>query len=406
MNYNKKKIGELLVDVGVISQQQLKYALQLQRLTGKKIGELMIEQGMVEEKDIIEVLKNQMDIVYIELDKEYIDPEVPRLIPEALARRHVLLPIKNEDGLLHVVMADPLNLVAIDDVQIATGLRIEPLISTSQDILNAIDRLYRKQNTEEAMEEFKKQYENELENIKDLDEETINKINNAPLVRLVNSIIKQAIILKASDIHIEPFEKLLRIRFRIDGDLHEILTPEKTSHPAIVTRIKIMGKMDIAEKRLPQDGRVEMIIDNRQVDLRISVLPTAYGEKVVIRLLDRGNFLISKDQLGFSKYDMEVFENIIRNPNGIILVTGPTGSGKSTTLYAILQDLNKINKNIITVEDPIEYRMEGINQVQVNTKAGLTFATGLRSILRQDPDIIMIGDKQGDGSVFYGGKWC
>ena len=220
----------------------------------------------------------------------------------------------------------------------------------------------------------------------------MDEVNNAPVVRFVDSIIQHAIRTRASDIHIEPYEKNIRIRFRIDGELQEIMTSSKRAHSAIVTRIKILGRMDIAEKRLPQDGRVEMHVDNKDVDLRISILPTVYGEKIVIRLLDRSSTILTKSQLGFSEENIKMFDKIIRSPNGIILVTGPTGSGKTTTLYAVLQELNKVSRNIITVEDPVEYRLDGVNQVQVNVKAGLTFANGLRSILRQDPDIIMIGE--------------
>ncbi|WIF94511.1 type II secretion system ATPase GspE [Caminicella sporogenes] len=386
----RKRLGDLLVDAGLITREELEEALKLQKKSGKKLGEILIQQGLITEKQIIEVLEFQLGIPHMDLDKYYIDPEIPKLISENLARRHLIIPIKKDRGKLVLAMADPLNIYAIDDVRIATGLDVEPVISTTQGILNAIDGYYGKQNAEKAIEDFKKQYD--VDDITEIDENILNEINNAPVVRLVNSIIKQAIKAKASDIHIEPFEKNVRVRFRIDGDLQEIMTPSKSTHSAIVTRIKIMAKMDIAEKRIPQDGRVEMVIDGRDVDLRISVLPTVYGEKVVIRLLDRSNFLKTKEELGFSKGNLKLFDSIIKNPNGIILVTGPTGSGKTTTLYTILRELNTTNKNIITVEDPVEYKIHGINQVSVNLKAGLTFANALRSILRQDPDIIMIGE--------------
>lgn len=385
-----KRLGDLLVDSGLINQEQLNYALQRQKATGKKLGELLIEEGIIQEKQIIEVLEFQLGIPHMDLDKYYIDPDIPRLINENLARRHSLIPIRKDRDKLIVAMSDPLNIFARDDVKIATGLEVEPVIATRNDIVNAIEQYYGRQRAEQAIEEFKKQYN--FENINELDDETLNDINNAPVVRLINTIIGQAVKQRASDIHIEPFESNIRVRYRIDGELQEIMTPAKSAHSAIVTRIKIMGKMDIAEKRIPQDGRVETCIDGRDIDLRISVLPTVYGEKIVIRLLDRSNFLATKTQLGFTKYNMELFDQLIRNPNGIILVTGPTGSGKSTTLYAILKELNKKSSNIITVEDPVEYKMDGVNQVQVNLKAGLTFANGLRSILRQDPDIIMIGE--------------
>jgi type IV pilus assembly protein PilB len=390
MNQLRKRLGDLLLDARLITKEQLDHALQMQKTTGKKLGELLIDEGIVLESQIIEVLEFQLGIPHMDLEKYFIDPEIPRLIQENLARRYLIIPIKKERGKLFVAMADPLNVFAMDDVNIATNLEVEPVIATRQDILNAIDQYYGKQVAEQAVEDFKKQYN--VDTMIDIDEEVLNEINNAPVVRLVNSIIKQAVKAKASDIHIEPFENNVRVRFRVDGDLQEIMTPAKSTHSAIITRIKIMGKMDIAEKRVPQDGRVETNIDGKEIDLRISILPTVYGEKIVIRLLDRSSFLLSKNQLGFSSKNLELMESIVKNPNGIILVTGPTGSGKTTTLYTILRELNRIDKNIITVEDPVEYRLQGISQVQVNLKSGMTFAGALRSILRQDPDIIMIGE--------------
>lgn len=385
-----KRLGDILIDAGLITSEQLSNALELQKSTGKKIGEVLIEEGIVDEKRIIEVLEFQLGIPHIDLEKHFIDVEVTKLISENLAKRYGAIPVKKDSRRLWVAMSDPLNLFAIDDIKIATGLEIIPSISSRKQINDAIENYYGKQVAEKAVEDFKKQYH--IDTLNELEEEVINEIDYAPVVRLVNSLIRQALIARASDIHIEPFENIIRVRFRIDGELHEVMSPEKSTHSAIVTRIKIMGKMDIAEKRIPQDGRVEAIIDSRDVDLRISVLPTIHGEKIVIRLLDRSNFLADKTELGFVEENLQAFERIIKSPNGIILVTGPTGSGKTTTLYSSLRELNTSDKNIITVEDPVEYRLEGVNQVQVNPKAGLTFASGLRSILRQDPDIIMIGE--------------
>jgi len=387
---NKMKLGDLLLSVGKINEEQLKRALVKQRSTGEKIGEVLVDMGLVSELDIIEVLEFQLGIPHVNLSKYTINAEITNIVSEDFARKNILIPIEKYKNRLKVAMADPLNLFIIDDLKIISGLEIEPVISTRNDIFNSIDRYFGKQTAEKAIEDFKEQYK--IEDIDNLDEEMLNEINNAPVVRLINSIIRQAIKAKASDIHIEPFENNVRVRFRIDGDLQEIMSPTKSTHSAIVTRIKIMGNMDIAEKRIPQDGRVEINIDGNDVDMRISVLPTVYGEKIVIRLLDRTTFLLSKEQLGFTQNNNDRFDNIINHNNGIILVTGPTGSGKTTTLYAVLRNLNTINKNIITVEDPVEYRLDGINQVQVNNKTGLTFAGGLRSILRQDPDIIMVGE--------------
>ncbi|MDR3586660.1 MAG: ATPase, T2SS/T4P/T4SS family [Desulfosporosinus sp.] len=386
----KRKLGEMLIEVGLVTRGQLDLVLEKQKITNHQIGEILVNDGIINENDLIETLEVQMGIAFANLEKNFINPDVPRLIKENIARKHLIFPFGKDKGKLQVAMVDPLNIYAIDDVRLATGFDVEPMIAQKEDILRLIDQYYGKQNAEQAVEEFAKQFD--LDNIKGLDEATLAEINKAPIVKLVSNIIRQAIQSKGSDIHIEPFDNYLRIRLRIDGELQEVMRLQKTTHSALITRIKIMGKMDIAEKRIPLDGRVETEIDGREVDMRISSLPTIYGEKIVIRLLDRGEFLVTKKELGFSTENLQRFEQVIKNPNGIILVTGPTGSGKSTTLYTILMELNKENRNIITVEDPVEYRMTGINQVQVNNKAGLTFASGLRSILRQDPDIIMIGE--------------
>lgn len=384
-----KRLGDLLVETEYITKAQLQHALQIQKTTGAKLGEILIQENLVTERQIIEVLEFQMGIPHMDLNKIFIDPKIPHMISENLARKHGLIPIKKERNTLTVAMVDPLNIFAIDDIELSTSLKVKPIIATKSDILSAIEQYYEAENAEKALEELKQNYQAELT---DIDEETLQEINNAPVVKLINSLLKQAVMIKASDIHIEPFENIVRVRMRVDGDLQETMQLSKSVHSAVITRIKIMGKMNIAEKRLPQDGRVEMKVEGKEVDLRLSVLPTVHGEKMVIRLLDRSSFLLSKSQLGFLDENLEKFNRILQVPNGIVLVTGPTGSGKSTTLYASLYELNQIKKNIITVEDPVEYQLAGINQVQVNNKAGLTFATSLRSILRQDPDIIMIGE--------------
>lgn len=385
-----KRLGDLLVDAGLITNEQLKNALIKQKSTGKKLGEFLIDENIISETDMIKVLELQLGIAYVDISKINIDAEIPKLINENLARRHMLIPIRKENNKLIIAMTDPLNIFALDDVSIATGLEVEPVTSSRLAIVSAIEQYYGKQRAEKAIEEFKRQYD--ISNITELSEEDINETDSAPVVRLINSVISQAVKLKASDIHIEPSESKIRIRFRIDGELQEVMNPEKSALSAIITRIKIMGKMDISEKRLPQDGRVELSVDSKEIDMRISSIPTIFGEKIVIRLLDRENFLTTKTGLGFSEHNLMLLDKLIKFPNGIILVTGPTGSGKSTTLYAILKELNKARTNIITIEDPVEYRLEGVNQVQVNAKAGMTFANGLRSILRQDPDIIMVGE--------------
>jgi type IV pilus assembly protein PilB len=386
----KKKLGELLLEVGLITEEQLKHAIEVQNKTGEKLGKVLIKLGYVTESQILEALEFQLGIPHVDLQKYYIDPDVAKLIPEAVAKRHTIIPIKkDEDGIL-VAMADPLNIFALDDVRIITKQNVKPLIASEGSILKAIDRIYGREQAEKAVQDFKKEFQSESQ--EELPNEILEEVQNAPAVRFVNSIIEQAIKNRASDIHIEPTEKDLRIRFRIDGQLTEAMRTIKSTHAPVVTRVKIMANMNIAERRLPQDGRFDFTTGGKNIDIRVSSLPTVFGEKLVLRLLDKENFIMTKEQLGFEEEDLVLFDKLIKRPNGIVLLTGPTGSGKTTTLYAMLRELNKPNVNIITVEDPVEYSLEGINQVQVNEKAGLTFATALRSILRQDPDIIMIGE--------------
>ncbi len=391
MTVGSKRIGEILLEMERISSDQLMYALKKQKETKRILGQVLLDEGFATEKDIIEVLEVQFGIPQVRLNKVNIDPEIPSLINAKMARRYSMIPIKLEDKVLSVAMADPLNIVAIDDLKLATGFSIEPYLASEKDVLIAIEQYYKKSTAQETMVEFSSKFgdldEEDAENL-----ETLLKVNNAPVVKLIDSIIIQAAESNVSDIHIEPGSNDIRIRFRVDGDLSEHMTLQKTSLSAIITRIKIMGYMNIAENRVPQDGRVELEIDGRQIDLRISVMPTVYGEKVVIRLLLRSNKILKIEELGMSPYNVERYKKIIGVPNGIVLVTGPTGSGKTTSLYATLTALSDVKKNIITVEDPVEYRMDGVNQTQVNAKAGLTFASCLRSILRQDPDIIMVGE--------------
>lgn len=384
------RLGELLISHGKITDEDLSKVLTIQNRTGSKLGEILIGENFISEEEIIEVLELQLGIKYVDLSKFEIDKEIVTILPESLARKYELLAIGKKDNKILLAMVDPLNIFAIDDVQLYLKLEIETVITNRDKLLAAIDRLYSKDSAKRALEEFEERYTPmEIEEISSMEK---MEVNSAPIVKLLNSIIEQSVRNKASDIHIEPYDDEVRVRFRIDGDLREIMTLPKSSLAALVTRIKIMGNMNIAEKRIPQDGRVEVYILDRDIDMRISSLPTVYGEKVVIRLLDRSNFMFDKSKLGFSNEDLDKFNHILSQPYGMILVTGPTGSGKSTTLYTVLQELNQIEKNTITIEDPVEYKLKGINQVQVNVKAGLTFASGLRSVLRQDPDIVMLGE--------------
>lgn len=386
----KRSMESLLLKSGKVTPDDLKNAYEKQAKTGKKLEEILVEDGVIDEKEILRMMEVHLGIKHVELEKVAIDQDTAKSIPEALANKYELIPIAMDGDKIVVAMYNPLNLFALDDVKFASGHEVEPVIASKEDIRKAIDKLYTKQNTEKAAEDLSNEFGIPAD--QEQQEGLADEINNAPAVRLVNSIISQAVKSRASDIHIEPFENYIKIRFRIDGQLQEIMRTPKQTASAIVTRIKIMASLNIAERRLPQDGRIMLTVDDKDVDLRISILPTVFGEKVVMRLLSRSNFLVSKDKLGLAPDDIAKIDRIIGEPYGIILITGPTGSGKSTTLYTLLNELNTGDRNIITVEDPVEYMMEGINQVNVNTKIGLTFASGLRSILRQDPDIIMIGE--------------
>lgn len=388
-----KPLGAILVETGVITQNQLDDAINKNRESAvkRRLGETLIELGYTTELQILKTLEFQYRIPFVDLAEIEIDKEAVSLVNEQIARRNTLIPIKKENNTLTVAMADPLNYLALDDVKRVTGLEIHQLIALSSDITNAVERFYSSEEAQLAVAALQDEYR--LINMDELSYISENEVSNAPVVKLINSTISHAIKTRASDIHIEPMKNDLRIRFRIDGMLQEVMRSPKSAHSAIVTRIKIMSNLDIAEKRVPQDGRVEVEIDQHTVDLRISILPTVYGEKVVIRVLSMLNGeAYSQEKLGFTDKNLELYKKIMKSPNGIILVSGPTGSGKTTTLYTALSELNQIHTNIITVEDPVEYKLEGISQVAVNPRAGLTFASGLRSILRQDPDIIMIGE--------------
>lgn len=385
------KLGDILLLKREITHEQLNDALLEQAGSEKKLGEVLINKGYINEHILLNTLSEQLGIDIVNLDNFPISVDATRLISEKLAMRTNAIPLKILKDKLMVAMSEPLNIFDVEDIEMESGKKAEIVLASKTQITNAIEKYMSGRSTELAVEDFNKETLKN-EDFDNLAEETDVNVSNSPVVRLINSLIRQALKMGASDIHIEPLENKLRVRVRVDGELQEILTPSKHTQSAIVTRVKIIAGMNIAEKRLPQDGRIELKIDNSIIDLRISVLPTVYGEKIVMRLLDRGNFLKSKTELGFTEHNLEMFDAILDSPNGVILVTGPTGSGKTTTLYAALNELNTMNKNIITVEDPVEYKIEGINQVQVNTKAGLLFSTGLRSILRQDPDIIMVGE--------------
>ncbi len=392
MDKSSSKISDLLLEAELLTVEQLEEARELQQKTGERLGSILLDYNFVSETQLMEALEFQLGIPFIDLNNITIAPEVQKIIPYQLIKRYNVLPVKIEMKLLYVAMEDPLNFIAIEDIRFATNMEIVPVISYKKSINDIINRLYGNETSDSAIEEFQKEAGAFNDAIKDFQESQSLEVDSAPIVRLVNAVIEQAIAEKASDIHIEPMEKELRIRYRVDGRLNLSKNIPKSTLSAVVTRIKILADLDIAEKRVPQDGRCDYKIKDRIYNMRVSILPTVNGEKVVMRILDKTNFLIPKEQLGFTGENLLKFDQLLKNPHGIILITGPTGSGKSTTLYTMLSELNQVSDNITTVEDPVEYMIDGLNQVQVNTKAGLSFAGALRSFLRQDPDIIMLGE--------------
>jgi type IV pilus assembly protein PilB len=384
----RNSIGELLVENGAITREQLNSALQAHKEIIQKggrgmLGQTIVELGYTTEEIVSKTLARQADVEFISLVDVEIDAAAAALLDPESARRYKSLPIGFENGRLVVAMMPPNDIVAIDDLRMITGYEIKPVCVSDSELKVAIEQ-YARESADIITEDD--------EPLPQDQEDVTTSVVDKPAVQLANLIFNQAIRNGASDVHIEPQEKSLRIRFRIDGVLHEVMQPPVRLHPSLVSRIKVMAGMDIANRRSPQDGRTTMKLEGRIIDFRVASLPSAYGEKLTLRLLDRSSRLITLPELGFPESQMKKFRGAIHKPYGCVLVTGPTGSGKSTTLYAALSELNSIEKNIITVEDPIEYRLAGINQVQVNPRAGLTFATGLRSILRNDPDIIMIGE--------------
>lgn len=401
----KDKIGNLLVRSGVITQEQLDHALSIQSKRGGLIGKIMVKEGFIDSKSLYEFLEKQMGVKFVDLDSIEFDENAIKLVTPNIARMHKLIPFKKTETTLKVAMSDPMNIFSIDDLRLTTGLEIVPCLAEEELINKYLDIYFDKSSKKKVEpetkiaqldEEIKKVNEKIAVEIKESEEEDeivdISDLENAPIVKMVNIIFQKAIASRASDIHIEPQEDSVLVRYRIDGQLVEIMRHDKKIMPSMSARIKIISGLNIAEKRIPQDGRIALNIDGKNYDLRVSILPTMFGEKIVMRIADKDGFNVTKQQLGFFEDDMEKFDRIISNPHGIILVTGPTGSGKSTTLYTALKELCKPNVNILTVEDPVENTIKGINQVQVNVKAGMTFAAALRAFLRQDPDIIMVGE--------------
>jgi len=385
----KKKIGDLLVEKGLVTNDQLSECLKEQGISGKRIGEILVEKKYITELELIETISERLSIPKISLESMIIDPNVVQRIPVDLARRYTLIPIFAIANTITIVMADPLNIIAIDEIKYLTSQNVKRAIATSTEIKTAIDQYY---SVADSLNQIIGTREKEKKIAIDVKEHEESIESENPIIKLVNLIISKAVKDKASDIHIEPEEHRLRIRYRISNTMKEEAAPPKSMQNELISRIKIAANLDVSEKRLPQDGRFIMKIDNNDIDLRVSTLPTIHGEKLVIRILDRRNLLLSFNQLGFNKITEKAWINAINKPEGLILISGPTSSGKTSTLYTTLHEINSIEKNIITVEDPVEYSLPIINQIQINEKAGLTFPSTLRSILRQNPDIIMIGE--------------
>jgi type IV pilus assembly protein PilB len=391
----KMRLGDILKAQGIVNDSQLTAAIAIQQKTKQRLGDILIESGVTTESQITNALHQQLGIEMIELRGIKIPPDVIGLVSGSILRKHKVLPVgfdEKDSNALVLAMADPLDMVAMDDIAIITNRRIEVRVATVGAINSVLDRYFGNEEAMTAAEQYTKEREQQLQALEEAALQAELELNSAPIVQLVKTMIEQAVRQRASDIHIEALEKKVRVRYRIDGILSEKMVYDSALLAAIVTRIKILGRMDISEKRKPQDGRITLTVDHSEYDVRVSVLPTSYGEKVVMRIASATGLTRDKSELGLKDWELKKFDHILSNPNGIILVTGPTGSGKSTTLYTALSELNNEEVNIVTVEDPVEANIPGINQVQVNTKADMTFANALRAILRQDPDIIMIGE--------------
>jgi len=398
----KKPLGQILFEKGLIKQEQLDEALKVQKNTTEQIGRILVELGSVTEKDVLRAHAEQLGIPFLELDRTSVDEDVAKAIPQSVVQRYNAVPIRRSGNRLTVAMADPTNVFALDDIRLITGYEIDPMLAAPDDI-NALLRGSDNGATQEQLSTALQALDGGAGILaEDLDlsgggvDEDVDRSaaleDEAPIIRVVNVIIQQAIKDRASDIHVEPDRRGVRIRYRIDGVLHEVMQVPKYVHAPLISRIKIMGDMNIAERRLPQDGRIHIRHEGKDYDLRVSSLPTVFGEKCVMRILDQTSILIGLNKLGMLPETQAELESIIVQPNGMILSTGPTGSGKTTTQYSMLNKINSVEKNITTIEDPVEYQLRGLNQVHVNRKAGLTFANAMRFFVRQDPDIIMVGE--------------
>ena len=392
------RLGELLISAGMLTEEQLEEGIALQKDSGKRLGTVLQEHGFITENDLIEALQMQLGIEFIDLTKTTIPTELAQVLPKKIARQYQVVPVRAARDELYLAMQDPLNFYAIEEVRKAVHRRIVPMVATAAAIERSIQVLYGNEGAAKAIEEMRREAAAKGETAAAAD--TVfaanrigdDSVSNAPTIRLVNSVIERAVNEHASDIHIEPCENDLKVRMRIDGVLHDILTVPKELQASVISRIKIMSGMNIAERRIPQDGRFNVSVQDKIIDLRVSTLPTVYGEKIVTRLLDKSGGRVSTEAIGLSGKDLEKYRRLIRMKNGVLLIVGPTGSGKSSTMYAMINELNTREVNLVTLEDPVEYNVDGVNQVQINEKTGMTFSSGLRAILRQDPDVIAVGE--------------
>lgn len=394
MDFTRKRmrLGDILVEQDVVTPEQLMAALPAAKNAGKRLGEWLVESGVTTEVKIAKALQYQLGYKYVDLGSVQIDDDIVKLVKGDILRKHLMMPYEYDPrnpNVIRVAMVDPMDIMAIDDVEIITNLQVEPVVATTSAVMAALDKYYGNEEANAMAEQYAA--ERGFSDEEEISEEDA-KDDNSPIVVLVRTMIEQAARQGTSDIHIEALETKVRVRYRIDGALYNRLEYDIKMLPAIVARIKIIGGMDISEKRKPQDGRITIVVDRNEYDIRVNILPTVYGEKVVMRLASKKALNREKKMLGFEDAEMEKFDRILKHPHGIMLVTGPTGSGKSTTLYTALSELNTEDVNIVTVEDPVEANVDGVNQVHVNPKVDLTFASALRAILRQDPDIIMIGE--------------
>ena len=392
-----KRLGDMLIAAGYITEEQLNKALEIQRQTpDKKLGNIIVEQGYTTPRRLYKTIARQLNIEFVDLTTVDISKDLARIVPRTIVNKYQVVPVRADEKTLHLAMTDSLNFVATDAVALASRRRVIPMLATAEDIARAINDLYGTETAERALEELRSDETEDtaldLQNIAAANIIGADSENAAPTIRLVNSFLEYAVHQNCSDIHLEPRETEMVVRMRIDGVLRKVFTVPRATQSAVIARIKVMGNMNIAEHKIPLDGRSNVRIGNKDVDLRISTLPTVYGEKVVIRLLNKSSSLLSTDGIGLTGKNLEKFNALLENSNGVILIVGPTGSGKSSSMYTMIGRLNTEEVNLVTLEDPVEYNFDGVNQVQINEKTGMTFASGLRAILRQDPDIIAVGE--------------